>query len=66
MSRKIPTDAFDHYFSMGPGRSYQAVADKYGVSKRAVTYAAKREEWPKRLMDIEQQAREKSDQQTLC
>ena len=35
--KKIPPDAFDFYFSLGPPRSYQAVADKYGVTKRAVT-----------------------------
>ncbi len=23
--KKIPADAFDHYFSLGPGRSYQQV-----------------------------------------
>ena len=37
--KKIPTDAFDHYFSLGPGRSYQQVADRYGVTKRASTGA---------------------------
>ena len=36
-------------FSLGPGRSYQAVADRYGVSKRAVTALAKRENWQARL-----------------
>ena len=58
---KIPTDAFDFYFSLGPGRSYQAVADKVGVSKRAVTKCADREGWQARLHDLERKARERSD-----
>jgi hypothetical protein len=37
------------------------VAEKYGVSKRAVTQCAKREGWPERLTKIEQEAREKMD-----
>ena len=35
--KKIPADAFEHYFVLGPGRSYQQVAEKYSVTKRAVT-----------------------------
>ncbi len=34
--RKIPPDAFDFYFGLGPGRSYQAVAGEYGVCSRVV------------------------------
>jgi hypothetical protein len=59
--KKIPTDAFDFYFSLGPGRSYQSVADRYGVSKRAVTSLAKREDWQRRLLAIEAKARDSSD-----
>ena len=51
--KKIPSDAFDYYFSLGPGRSYQQVADRYGVTKRAVTALAKRESWQARLADVE-------------
>ena len=53
MAKKIPTDAFDYYFSLGPSRSYQAVAEKYGASKRAVVGVAKRENWQKRLLEVE-------------
>ncbi len=59
--KKIPPEAFDFYFSLGPGRSYQAVADRYGVSKRAVTNLAKREDWQRRLVEIEAKAREEAD-----
>src|SRR5206468_8715132 len=61
MAKKIPTDAFDFYFSLGPARSYQAVADKYQVSKRAVVGVAKREDWQRRLSEVEAKAREAGD-----
>ncbi|HVS08623.1 MAG TPA: hypothetical protein VMS76_02020 [Planctomycetota bacterium] len=65
MNRKIPPDAFAYYFSLGPGRSYQAVAEKYGVSKRAVTLLAARENWQARLAEQEQKARESANQKVL-
>ncbi len=58
---KIPPEAFDYYFSLGPGRSYSAVAEKYGVTKRAVTNVAKRETWQLRLLEVEAKAREGAD-----
>ena len=61
MAKKIPTDAFDFYFSLGPARSYQAVADKYQVSKRAVVGVDKREDWQRRLSEVEAKAREAGD-----
>ncbi len=54
--KKIPPDAFDFYFSPGPPRSYQAVADKYGVTKRAVTNLAGREDWQRRLAAQKQES----------
>jgi hypothetical protein len=62
MARKIPPDAFEHYVSLGPARSYEAVAAKYGVSKRSVTRHALREGWQDRLRAIEGKAREAADQ----
>ena len=61
MTRKIPSDAFDNYVSMGEGRSYEKVAKKYGVSKRAITDCAKREKWAERLENIEKESRQMSD-----
>jgi hypothetical protein len=63
--KKLPPDAFDLYFSLGPGRSYQAVAERYGVTKRAVTNLAKREDWQGRLARIEAEARERADQKKV-
>ncbi len=59
--KKIPPEAFDHYFSLGPPRSYQAVAERYGVTKRAVTNLARREDWQRRLTEIEAKARDEAD-----
>jgi len=56
--KKIPPDAFEYYLSLGPGRSYQAVAAKYEVSKRAVVDLAKRERWQGRVAEIEARARQ--------
>ncbi len=61
MKNKIPDDAFDVYVAAGNGRSYQAIADKYGVSKRAVTNCAKRNDWAERLEKIERESRENGD-----
>lgn len=61
MSARIGPDAFEFYVSLGPERSYQAVADRFGVSKRAVTKHAAREQWAERLEKIERQARDASD-----
>ena len=61
MERKIPPEAFDVYFELGPGRSYQAVADHFGVSKQAITRRAVDEDWQGRLAKIEAEARKKRD-----
>ena len=65
MNRKIPPDAFSYYFSLGTGRSYQAVAEHYSVSKRAVSNMAERENWQSRLADLERKARDKADERVL-
>ena len=65
MNRKIPPDAFEHYFSLGAERSYEAVAQKYGASKRAVSKLATKERWQERLLDLERKARERADERVL-
>ena len=49
MIRKIPEEAFEFYVGLGPHRSYQAIADHYGVTKRAITKVAVRDGWTERL-----------------
>ena len=65
MGTRIPPDAFDYYFSLGADRSYKAVADRYGVTKRAVTKVAAREGWQQRAAGLESQVREATDKKTV-
>lgn len=65
MKRRIPIEAFQFYVSLGAGRSYQAVADKYGVSKTAVVNCAEKEQWQERLVNVEREARQRSDQRAI-
>ena len=65
MVRRIPPDAFDFYVNLGQARSYATVAEKFGVSKRAVQKRADKEDWSERLEKIEMEAREKSDQRLI-
>ena len=58
MNCKIPPDAFTFYWSLGPDRSYKAVAKKYDVSVRAVHKLASREKWQKQIEEIEKKGRE--------
>ncbi len=62
---KIPLEAFDFYAALGPRRSYRAVAERFGVSKRGVTKHAAKEGWPARLMKIEEEARIKADERAV-
>jgi hypothetical protein len=65
VNRKIPPDAFEQYFSLGPERSYEALAKSCGVSKRAVSKLATKERWQERLRELERKARERSDEKVL-
>ena len=62
---KIPPDAFQYYVSLGPGRSYVAVAEKYHVTKRGVTKHAARKNWQPRLQEIECRARRTSEDKAV-
>lgn len=65
MARKLPKDAFDVYMSLGPGRSYQAVADHFGVTKRAVTNLATKERWQQCATELETKARQGAEQRLV-
>ena len=65
MNRKLPPEAFDHYLELGVDRSYQAVAERYGVSKVAVVQRAKRDRWQERLRELEKKAREQADKKAV-
>jgi hypothetical protein len=61
-ARKIPADAFEVYVSLGAGRSYTAIADRFQVNKRSVTALAKREDWQGRIAALEKKAKDALDQ----
>jgi len=65
MSGRIPPDALEYYLALGPDRSYQRVADHYGVSKRAVTKLAARERWQEKVVELERKARESAEKKAL-
>ena len=65
MAAKIPPDAFGFYLALGTGRSYGAVAEKYHVTKRAVTKHAARENWRERIHEIERKARRASEEKAV-
>ncbi|MEW5749014.1 MAG: hypothetical protein AB1793_09575 [Candidatus Thermoplasmatota archaeon] len=54
-------DAFAFYMGLGPSRSYQLVADHFGISKRAVVKLAVRHGWAERLARMEGEARERTE-----
>jgi membrane carboxypeptidase/penicillin-binding protein len=57
---KLGPAAFDFYVGLADKRSYDAVADKFGVTKRAVSKHAAHHRWQERLTTIEQAASAKS------
>ncbi len=61
MIRRIPPDAFEYYVSLGEDRSYRAVAQHFGFTKRAIQNCAHREDWVRRLERIEQESRERTN-----
>lgn len=65
MKRRIPENAFQVYEAMGSERSYEQLAARFGVTKRAIAKAAARERWQERLEAIQRQAHESFDQRLL-
>ncbi|MEZ6018446.1 MAG: hypothetical protein R3F49_25350 [Planctomycetota bacterium] len=65
MTRKIPEEAFETYYALGAERSYQAIAERYDVSKGAVVKHATRERWQERIREREARARARADQEAV-
>lgn len=61
MAKKLPSDAFAYYLSLGVGRSHEAVGAKYGVTKRTVTRRAAKECWAKRVEEAERKGQRKAE-----
>lgn len=62
MNKRLPAEALAYYLAQGQARSYQAVADHFGVSKRTVTATAARERWQAQLDAAEAKSREQIGQ----
>ncbi len=65
MAGRLHPDSFEFYIGLGPDRSYQAVADHYGVTKRAVTKRAAKERWQQRVAELEAKARRGAERKVL-
>jgi hypothetical protein len=65
MNKKLPSDAYAFYVSLGQERSYDAVATKFDVCERTVAEAAKRERWQERIADQERRARDRVDEKAV-
>ncbi len=60
---RLPPDAYQYFASLDPKRrSYETVANHFGVSKRTVCTRAGREQWRARIAKIEAQARDQFDE----
>lgn len=65
MGRKIPDDAYEDYLALGTERSYQALAERYGVSKTAIVQRAKREGWQERIENLQRESQKRAESQVL-
>ena len=61
--QKLPHDAYEYYLALGSDRSYQAVADHFGVRKQTVTSRAVSEKWQERVEKVERAAREEAERE---
>ena len=62
MNRKLPAEAFSFYVGLGAERSYQLVAEHYGVVKQTVVATAARESWQEKLAEMERAQRAAAEQ----
>ncbi len=65
MSKKLPPDAFEAYLTLGPARSYAALAEQFGVCKRTVVARAKAEGWQEKVVERERQARQQAEKKAV-
>ena len=63
--KRLPPEAFSFYVALGPERSYDAVARKYGVSKVTVVSRASKERWQERLREAEEEARKEANRKAV-
>ena len=64
--RKLAEDeAFEHYYALGAGRSYRAVAEEFGVSKTAVANAAERGRWRRKVEERDHKVAERVEEKAV-
>ncbi len=66
MASKIPPSAFSDYLAMGMGRSYEALAKRYGCSKKCVTQRAVKERWQERARELEREAAKEGERRATA
>jgi len=57
-------EAYDYYFSLGPGRTYQQVAEKYKVHHQTVYIWKNRFKWDERIAERDQLIAKRLQRQT--
>ena len=62
MAGKIPPDALTFYIALGHGRNYQKVAERYGVSKRAVVQRAVKEGWQQKVAEHDEKVQKDANE----
>lgn len=60
---KLPPIAFAFYLSLGTGRTYQRVAERFGVSRQAVARRALKDRWQDQVAKAEEKARQRAVQE---
>lgn len=60
---RLPPTAFAYYLGLGPERSYQKVAEYYGVSRQAVAKRGRKENWRKQISIHDEQERQRANQE---
>jgi hypothetical protein len=65
VNRRIPQDAFECYYALGQARSYEALAERYGVSRRAIAKVAAKEGWKERVRELDLTARQRATEKLL-
>lgn len=62
---RLPSDTFQRFLDLGPGRSYSKLAAALAVSKRSVVARASKEGWQVRLAQIEAAAQRQTEERAV-
>jgi hypothetical protein len=65
-AKKLPISAFEYYVGLGADRSFASVAGHFDVSPKTVSRAATKEDWSKRLEEVEHDALSKAGKKSAA